>query len=331
VAVAWVVVFTGSIHFVYGESLEPPAVVRAAEEATPIDTTALALALADRKLELSGLFGTDLRLTVGADVWFNQWQTGQTFGSQRQGFRNETLTTLGVGIIPNATLSYQRFFVSASYMWTPDYHFGSTTTVLNTNALVNVVGFGIQSLSVLQETHFTASRQEAEVSFGYRFFETETGFLGAAVGYKGIFQDYVTSFRRASGAVPFGFGSFGPLIRAGGHTQTNYNGWIVGLVGAASLGGGVGVFGNAAGGVLYPNCSGSKKQFADEPSCPGFGVAPYAAAKVGVSYRPFDAPLTFSAGYRIQVLNTEFKGTTPRAGNTIDLTHGLIVGANWTF
>lgn len=312
VMLAALVVLAGGVGLVYGQSVGQPALGRPGEDQSS-DASALALALADKKLEFSGLFGTDLRLTVGVDVWGNQWQTGFGVNPNTQGFKNLTATALGVGIIPNVTLSYGRFFTSASYMWTPDYDFGRFSDVIN----------GVGGAFVLEQST-RASRQEAEAVFGYRFFETDRGGIGVAVGYKGIFQDYVTSTRCAALATPQAFvpGFCVPDGKAGGHSKTNYNGPIAGLVGNASLGSGFSLFGNAAGGVLYTNC---------DPSCPTFGSAPYAAAKVGASYRPFEIPLAFTLGYRVQVLNTEQQGVSPRTGNAIDLTHGLIFGANWSF
>lgn len=316
--VAWILVLTGGTGLAYAQSWGPPAIGRSAEETSPADLMALGSALADKKVELSGLFGTDLGLTIGVDLWFNQWQTGFSFNSDQVGFQNVTQTALGVGVIPNVTLSYRRFFVSASYMWTPDYDFGATRSIVTIPVPLDD---GTQfPFPFVLERRIKASRQEVEATFGYRFFETDQGFIAAAVGYKGIFQDYVTAERFALAGDPRNF--LTPPERAGKHTETNYNGWFVGFVGGASLGGGVGIFGNAAGGVLYPHCN---------PSCPDLGVAPYAAAKVGVSYRPFDLPLTFAAGYRVQIINTEVRGLTPRSGNSIDLMHGLVLGANWSF
>jgi hypothetical protein len=321
VAVAVVLALTGSIGLAHAESLGQGLVSRSADDASASDLAALGLALADKKFELSGLFGTNLGLTLGLDVWLNQWQTGiPTNDSEGRNIRNTTLTAVGVGFVPNVTLTYDRFFVSASYMHTNDYEFGTTRDIVT----ISTFDPGCQPrLTILcvftREQHVEASRQEAEVAFGYRFFETDRGFLGAVVGYKGVFQDFTSVVRFASVTDPVNFGAFQTVTS---NSSTRYNGGFIGLVGAASLGGGFGIFGNAAGGALKPNCT---------PSCPGLSIAPYAAAKVGASYRPFDMPLTFTAAYRVQVINNEFTVITNRTGNVIDLTHGLVLGANWSF
>src|SRR5262245_24362723 len=70
----------------------------------------------------------DLSLTLGLDIWPNQWVKSATFfpsGGSNQG----QVSAFGVGFIPTATLTYQRFFLSASYMVTPDYHFGAISAV----------------------------------------------------------------------------------------------------------------------------------------------------------------------------------------------------------
>jgi len=319
VAVAAVLALTGSIGLAHAESLGQALVSRSADDASASDLATLGSALADKKFELSGLFGTNLGLTLGLDVWLNQWQTGAAVNdSGGRNIRNTTFTAVGVGFVPNVTLSYERFFVSASYMRTTDYQFGTTRDLVTGPNLEQLqCGAVRDATTCVRELRSEASRQEAEVAFGYRFFETDRGFLGAVVGYKGIFQDFTVDARFADVRDPVNFTPFQTS-----NSSTRYNGGFVGLVGAASLGGGFGIFGNAAGGALKPNCT---------PSCPDLSIAPYAAAKFGASYRPFDIPLTFTAAYRIQVLNTEVKAITNRTGNVIDLTHGLVLGANWSF
>src|SRR5439155_25696329 len=90
VAVACVAALVGSIGISHADPLNF-AVARPMDDTSATDAMALATALNDKKFELSGLFGTDLRLTVGLDLWLNQWQTGIfVSNNQSQGFRNET-------------------------------------------------------------------------------------------------------------------------------------------------------------------------------------------------------------------------------------------------
>src|SRR5712691_5609667 len=166
--VAWLFVVAGSISLVYSQ---PAALTGASETST---------------LRL----GRDLSLTLGLDVWPNQWVKGFTTfptGGSNVG----QVSAFGVGFIPNATLTYQRFFLSASYMITPDYHFGQISTV-NAPCGVGVIPscMGVTGPllgpATLEATRTTASRQEGDLTIGY----FPLDWLGVAIGYKGIFQRF---------------------------------------------------------------------------------------------------------------------------------------------
>src|SRR5437762_195827 len=91
--IAWLFVTAGSFNLVYGQ---PATTDRASEPST------------------IGL-GRGLSLTIGLDVWPNQWVKtldAFPFGGTQVG----QVSAFSVAFIPNATLTYQRFFLSASYM-----------------------------------------------------------------------------------------------------------------------------------------------------------------------------------------------------------------------
>src|SRR5436190_1622700 len=234
--VVWLLVFAVSVEPVHAQALEQTLLGRTASETSAAETMAVASKLNDRKFELSGLFGTDLSLTVGLDIWANQWQSGLAVGpgdgSEGRNIRNTTFTAFNVGFVPNATLTYQRFFVSASYMGTPSYDFGATRDIGTTQTSQGLLPF-------VREIRTSASRQEVEAAFGYRFFETERGFIAVAVGYKGIWQDFSAEGRFALNlADPDNF----QVVQKADST-TRYHGGFLGFVGAASLGSGFGIFG----------------------------------------------------------------------------------------
>lgn len=288
--VAWLLVLTGGAGLVYGQS--------AADR--------LSLSANQPIPEGSAEIAEGLWVTLGAQIWLNQWQTGSTVISTNGG-HVQSFTALGSGLIPTLSLRYKQFFVSGSYMWTPDYDFGkSTETVSVVNAAGAIVG------AAEMETSTIASRAEADFSVGY-FVHPR---LGLKIGYKGIFQDYSQTERQIGGT------AVAAQITKG-DSKTNYNGVTFGLVANAPMGEGFTLFGTALGGYLGVSC---------DPDCPTFSGATYANAEIGASYNPTSIPsLSFTLGYRAQVVNTLLDDSRFRDGNAIDLTHGLTFGVNWTF
>src|SRR2546423_13985801 len=99
--IAWLFVTAGGLHPVYGQ----PGITEGASEPSTI-----------------GL-GHALSLTIGLDVWPNQWvKSNATFPIA--GTNVGQISAFSVGFIPNATLTYQRFFLSTSYMVNTGYQFG---------------------------------------------------------------------------------------------------------------------------------------------------------------------------------------------------------------
>lgn len=239
-------------------------------------------------------------LTLGADLWLHQWQSGTVVSGSQTGSNIQTFTASTAAVVPTLSLSYSRdFFISGSYFFAPEYDFGKNTDI------VSVDGPG--GASSLLEAETKADRQEAEVTVGWWFHPN----FAIAAGYKGVFQEYKTTTRSIAGVAlePERFSS-----------ETNFHGVTLGVIGRAAIGEtGLAIFANAAGGYLFVDCS---------PSCPNFEDATYAAAKLAVAYQLANLPLLFTLGYRVQVINTPVKNAD---SNAIDLTHGLVVGVNYSF
>src|SRR5262249_51523574 len=145
------------------------------------------------------------------------------------------LSAFSVAFIPNATLTYRRFFLSASYMVPTGYQFGKISTVL--------APFGVgtpMAPADLVEASANATRQEGDLTLGY--FPLE--WLGVAIGYKGIFQRFDTESRS---------------VLAGAATvdkdTISYNGLTFGVLASAQIDDRFSLIGNAFGGYLFISCS----------------------------------------------------------------------------
>jgi hypothetical protein len=284
-------------------------------------------AASNQATEGSTWLGKDLFLTVGLDVWPHQWQTGTApvFGVNAQ-----SVSTIGVGLIPTIGLRYkENFFLTASYMWTPDYDFGKTVAT----------GFLANGSPQTFEADLTATRQEADFIIGY----SPLDWLGIAIGYKGIFRDY--SFRHVFHIIPPS-PTFDSLDNY--EVKTYYNGPIFGLVGGTKIKeSGFSIAGNAFGGYLFTSCSRISNNTPSTPPCPQVSNGPYAATKLWLRYNPTTLPqLSFTLGYRVQLINTDIKSTSswprsnfestgldlgPNTSNVIDITHGPIFGLAYGF
>lgn len=269
-----------------------------------------------REISLLNL-GGDFSLTVGLDIWPNQWvKSSTTF--PLGGAHHEQQSALGVAFIPTATLTYQRFFLSAGYTVTPDYHFGESSTVVASTELVGFFTPGVFPAR-LQTLSTTASRQEADLTFGY----FPLNWLGVAIGYKGIFQRFDSELHDANTGADLGSGV----------SRVRYNGLTVGVLASARIDDHFSLLGNAFGGYLFVNCS---------PVCAS-GDSPYTAAKLVVRYAPLPQ-LSVTLGYRVQIIHKPAKTndelaaiappgtpTTFDTSSAVDLTHGPVIGVNYRF
>jgi hypothetical protein len=292
--IAWLFVTVGSLTLVYGQ---PTATDRAGEPST------------------IGL-GHEISLTIGLDVWPNQWvkstplfPIGGTAVGQTSAF--------SVGFIPNATLTYQRFFLSASYMVPTGYQFGKTSFVF---APFGVTPDGLGTPADLLELSTDASRQEGDLTLGY----FPVDWLGVAIGYKGIFQRFSSDDTRSV--------LFGPLPDA--ESRQNYNGITFGVLASAKIDDRFSLIGNAFGGYLFVDC---------KPVCLS-GNSPYTAAKLVLRYAP-TPQVSMTLGYRVQIINNPPKTPSTSesppilpglptefdAPSAVDLTHGAVMGVNYRF
>lgn len=307
VVVVWLVVVAGSISLVYSQ----PAALTGADETSTIR------------------LGRDLSLTLGLDVWPNQWV--KTVPNQIQpgagglpvsGTAVQQASSFGVAFIPNVTLTYKRFFLSVSYMVTPDYHFGNLGPSIVTIPAAASQGFGDVAVSL--QSSLTASRQEADLTIGY----FPLDWLGVAIGYKGMFQEFDFE-NRASVILP----STGPLsspdfqniqLSATSFKQ-NYNGPIAGVLASARIDNSFTLIGNAFGGYLFAGCT---------PSC-SQGNSPYTASKLVLRYAP-TPQIAVTLGYRVQIVNNRVDVPIPGSTSSIrqtavDLTHGAVFGVTYRF
>jgi hypothetical protein len=284
--VAWLLVVSGNISLLYGQAAAPMGSVK---ESTQL--------------------GRDLFLTIGLDIWPHQWQTGIVGNT---GANIQSSADFGVGIIPTLTLTYKRFFISASYLVTPEFGFG-TTAEFDPRRFA-----GLPNIFVVQETNLRASRQEGDFTAGY----FPLDWLGFAIGWKGVFQDYETQTRLRT--IDDQVSAFTLWNKT--ESSTNYNGPIAGVLGSARINDSFSLVGNVFGGYLFTSCS---------PQCSSFDDAAYISSKIVLRYALKDLPQLFwTIGYRVQVLNTFVdSGIDTGSGtmNAIDLTHGPVFGMNYRF
>jgi hypothetical protein len=291
--IVWLFVTVGSFNLVYGQ----PATVDSASELSTIR------------------LGHELSLTIGLDVWPNQWVKSFVtfpFGGTEVG----QISAFSVGFIPSATLTYQRFFLSASYMVPTEYQFGKISTVLAPRGVTPGPPGTPMAPADLVEASVNATRQEGDLTLGY--FPLE--WLGVAIGYKGIFQRFDTELRSV-------LADAAAVVK----DTTNYNGITFGVLASAKIDDRFSLIGNAFGGYLFISC---------RTSCSSSN-SPYTAAKLVLRYAPTPR-VSLTLGYRVQIVNNppETPSTAPvrpglpsefDAPSAVDLTHGAVMGVSYRF
>ena len=285
VGVVWLLVVLGSFSLV---SSQPAAPNGAVAESTRL--------------------GKDLFLIIGLDVWPNQWQTGT---SPVGGVNTHSVSAVSVGLIPHITLTYERFFLSASYMRSLDYSFGKTSGTI----------FDREQGPLVREADATGKRQEVDVTVGY----FPLNWLGISIGYKGIFRDY--KFNHIHQFFPPS-----PLVGGTFESNTSYNGPIFGVLGSVRINDSFSLLGNLFGGYMFIDCNGCRSATGRAP----LGDGTYASSKLTLRYVPPTIPqLSLTLGYKIQVINTEIKPTDISGplitSNGVDTTHGPIFGLSYRF
>jgi hypothetical protein len=328
VGVAWLLVIAGSISLVYGQAA---ATTGAIEESTQL--------------------GRDLFFTIGFDIWPNQWQKtysalpassplGGNFIVDANSVNNiQASSAFNVGFIPTATLTYKNLFITGSYMATTDYQFGTSSQSVTLPAVVGNVFFPQLSLGV--ETDLEASRQEWDFTMGY--FPLE--WLGIAMGYKGIVQDYkLKQTLTAPVNPPLVFTATGtPTFSTTSSSKIRYNGPILGVLASTRLSDNFALLGNVFGGYLFVDCTPSctqsvftdnvlNRQTPDDVTLGSQSLvedSPFVASKLMVRYTPTSLPaLSLTLSYRIQLIISE---SDISSGPGIDVTHGPVVGVNYRF
>jgi len=241
---------------------------------------ALLAAARPARADETHMLGQDTSLTLGYKLWLNTWETSI---SGAPGTNHVIALTKGIDAtsIPNLSLKHGNWLLSGSYLVTGNYNFPSYQERFN-NGLGNNV-------------NFTASRTEADVNLGYYF----TPNLVATVGYKNVEQKYTAYVNGANL----------------GDSKTHYNGVTAGVGGAAGIGAGFALYGNAAGGLMaasYTPSSGNKQ------------TALYEASEVGVAWH--HGGFGTSLGYKFQYLTTRTPGNV-----SADVTRGYMLGLSYTF
>ena len=249
--------------------------------------------------------GNDLSLNLGYKLWVNSWQTTTSPFPAQGGNHFTAITKSGFGSIPNVSLKYKSMFVSGSYLASGNYAFQPYTEVIATPQINGV------AVGRLNTVNVTASRTEADVNLGYMFIPQ----LGVTVGYKNVTQKFT-------------FVSTSPGLTFSGNGIPSYtymNGVTFGVVGGAPIGGGFSLYGNGVGGFMSVSYS---------PALANNDTASYAASELGLAWHTPHVPLSFSLGYKYQIIATK-----PSAANNStlstqvgqDVTQGYILGMNLNF
>ena len=244
----------------------------------------------------------DLFMSVGYKLWISGWQSGtQTFPSQ-QGKNTQAFTATAAASMPSFSLKYKKFFVSTGFLFTPDYDFFKYTDRLS-------LGTGATTASDFEFT-YTGSRKETDFNAGFYVHPA----IALTIGYKGVTQDYNLKIRSVDGAlVPTSPNS---------DSKTKYNGVTFGIVGSAPIGGGFSLYGNGVGGFMSVDY---------EPASSSNNSAVYEASELGLAYKAKNLPLSFSFGYKYQVINNKTDDPNFKDQNVIDLTRGYVLGFNFIF
>jgi hypothetical protein len=341
--VAWLLLIAGNISLVYGQ---PAATSGAIEESTQL--------------------GRDLFFTIGFDIWPNQWQKTYTALNVPNPFAGipdpltgivspnlivnassvnniQASSAFNVGFIPTATLTYKNLFITGSYMATTDYQFGTSSQTVTAPIVVftDEGSFIDPDLPFGLKTDLEASRQEWDFTMGY--FPLE--WLGVAMGYKGIVQDYkLKQTLTAPVNPPLVFTATGtPTFSTTSSSKIRYNGPILGVLANTRLSDNFALLGNVFGGYLFVDCTPSctqsvftdnvlNRQTPDDVTLGSQSLvedSPFVASKLMVRYTPTSLPaLSLTLSYRIQLIISE---SDISSGPGIDVTHGPVVGVNYRF
>jgi hypothetical protein len=244
--------------------------------------------------------GSDFLMTAGVKLWAASWQTGNFSFTSQEGSNSASYGAAAAAAIPSISFKMKNVFLSASALSSGEFDFPAQTDMISLS--------GAGGTATLLETDSKATRDEVDANLGVYV----TPGLAFSVGYKGITQEFTVKNRSLSGPATI------PTTTVG---KTKYAGPTFGMLVGAPLGGGFTAYGNFVGGIL-------SQEF--EPSVPGPAEPDsfYEGAELGVVFKAKNTPLSFTVGYKYQVIDNTTNDKAFKDQNVIDLTRGFIFGLN---
>lgn len=246
---------------------------------------------------------------VGYKAWLNSWQTSQLqIGSITGSNIVETTSDTQFAHIPSASIKYKDFFISGSYFTETSYNFPKFSYIANYPPPTAVPpGVG----TITETTSMSAKRSEWDAQIGY-FISSSP--IAVTLGYKNVTQKYTTTLT-SPGIV------YTPPTT---ESKTEYKGPMIGLSGSYPIAAGFHFYGAVAYGWMDVYFDGNKSS--DDS-------ATYSLADLGVLYKHAKLPISLSAGYRIQNIDTKFKarGSGDFENTATDLTKGFVFGLSLIF
>lgn len=238
--------------------------------------------------------GKDLLLVVGVKAWYNEWTSSTTTFVSQAGANVQSFTSdPEFALIPTVSLKYKKFLISGGYMLGTDYDWPGTTDTIN-----------IGGTPFTAEDKSKAEREELDINVGYSVHPNIT----LTLGYKQVKQDYTTE----TGGVG--------LISQTFKSETKYTGGTIGIMGSAPIAERWGIYANLAYGSMVAEYEGADSE--DD--------ATYISSEFGFAYVPVSG-FVVSFGYKYQVIDTEIGAAGFGDQKAIDVTKGVILGANYIF
>lgn len=212
----------------------------------------------------------------------------------------DSIATQGVLHIPSLSLKYKNWLFSGSEAISGKYPFPMYSDR-------NLAGG--QTAENVQ-----ASRHETDLNVGYYVIPQ----LAVTVGYKNVEQHYdVTS------TIKGGFNGTST-------SKTHYNGVTFGVAGSAPIGHGWALYGSGVGGIMDVTYT---------PSSVAHDFANYVGSELGFAWKTPDVPLSFTIGYKYQIINTHVNVDNDQVGpgkgihnqTGVDMTQGWVLGTSYFF
>ncbi len=240
-------------------------------------------------------------MAIGYKVWLTGWQSYTPSYVPQGGANYTSYYESAPASMPSLSMKYKGFFMSASTLSADDFDFPAYTDMVSLN--------GAGNTSTLIETKYKVSRDEMDINIGYYVHPS----VGFTIGYKEITQEFKGMTKSVAGL---------PLIYNNAPSKTLYDGVTFGVVGNAAIGHGITLYGNGVAGVL-------SMKF--EPASTDDYSAMYEAAELGVALKPSNFPMSFTFGYKYQLINNKTDNTDYEKMIGLDVTKGFIFGVNVIF